>query len=55
MFRICLQKMNYDLDDCTLWEFMFPSDDKPKLLLPEDELDDFEDDEEVDFMSCPLF
>ena len=31
-----------------LWEYMFPSDEKPKLLLPDDEdLDDFDDEEEV--------
>ena len=39
--------MKYDLGDCTLWEYMFPSDEKPKLLLPEEELDEFEDDDEV--------
>lgn len=43
--------MTYDLGDCVTWEFMFPSNDKPQLQLPED--DDFDDmDEEV--LACDL-
>ena len=43
----CLQKMQYDLGDCTLWEFMFPSNDKPVLQLPDEERFDEFDEEEV--------
>ena len=42
-----LQKMQYDLGDCTLWEFMFPSNDKPVLQLPDEERFDEFDEEEV--------
>ena len=38
--------MLYDLGDCTQWEFMFPSNDKPQLQLPDEErFDEFEDEE----------
>ena len=36
--------MKYDLGDCTLWEYMFPSNDKPQLVLPDE--DNLDDDEE---------
>ena len=40
--------MTYDLGDCTQWEFMFPSNDKPILQLPdEDQFDDLGEEEEV--------
>ena len=41
--------MRYDLGDCTLWEFMFPSNDKPLLNIPDEEPDlmDGLDDDEV--------
>lgn len=44
-----MQNMKYDLGDCTLWEFMFPSNEKPLLTIPEDEQDlmDGLDDDEV--------
>ena len=38
------KNMRYDLGDCTLWEFMFPSNEKPVLQIPED--DEFGEDEE---------
>jgi len=54
-YWVCMQdcstgvkNVRYDLGDCALWEYMFPLDDKPKLLLPEEELDDFEDNDEID-------
>ena len=39
-----LQDMKYDLGDCTLWEYMFPTNDKPQLVLPDE--DNLDDDEE---------
>ena len=40
--------MHYDLGDCTLWEFMFPSNEKPQLTIPdEDDMLDGFDDEDV--------
>ncbi|KAK3093928.1 hypothetical protein FSP39_021907 [Pinctada imbricata] len=44
--------LSYDLGDCTVWEYMFPNNDKPLLRIPEaeddilDGLDDDEDNEE---------
>ena len=29
--------MKYDLGDCTLWEYMFPTNDKPQLVLPDED------------------
>ena len=39
------QNLHYDLGDCTLWEFMFPSNEKPQLAIPEEEdlMDDMDD------------
>ena len=36
--------MVYDLGDCTMWEYIFPSNEKPTLQLPEE--DDLLDDED---------
>ncbi|PAA91434.1 hypothetical protein BOX15_Mlig015216g2, partial [Macrostomum lignano] len=41
-----VRKLSYDLGDCTLWEFMFPSNEKPLYLLPE--VKENRDDEEGD-------
>lgn len=38
----CSQTMKYDLGDCAIWEYMFPSNDKPLLQLPDE--DDYGDD-----------
>ena len=36
--------MSYDLGDCAKWEYMFPTNEKPVLLLPDEDIDmDFED------------
>ena len=44
--------MKYDLGDCTLWEYMFPTNDKPQLVLPdEDNLDDDEENVSCVFLS----
>jgi len=48
-----VKKLRYDLGDCTLWEFMFMSNGKPTLQIPEDEdlidgMDDEEEQEEVE-------
>lgn len=42
--------LKYDLGDCTLWEYMFPSNDKPLLQLPDEDdiLDGLDDDDEED-------
>ncbi|GFR82652.1 dynein regulatory complex subunit 7-like [Elysia marginata] len=54
-YWVCMQdcsdgvaKLNYDLGDCTAWEFMFPGVDKNQLLIPEaeDDLDNLDDDED---------
>ena len=40
--------MMYDLGDCTIWEYMFPSNEKPILQIPVDvDHGAFEDEEEV--------
>jgi hypothetical protein len=44
---IIVQELVYDLDDCTLWEFVFPGGEKSTLLLPEDDDDMMGDDDEV--------
>lgn len=38
--------LSYDLGDCTKWEYMFPSIDKPLKIPGEDGFEDFEDEEE---------
>ena len=43
--------MQYDLGDCTLWEYMFPSNEKPQLLIPDDEYLEDLDDEEVSIVT----
>jgi len=43
LLMLWLQKLRYHLNDCALWEFMFPSNDKPPLVLSNDgENADFE-------------
>lgn len=42
-----VMEMTYDLGDCTKWEFMFPTNEKPVLLLPDEDID-IEFDDEVD-------
>ncbi|CAG5133748.1 unnamed protein product, partial [Candidula unifasciata] len=49
-YWVCMQdcsdgvaKLNYDLGDCTLWEYMFPNLDKPQLLIPEPVEDEYTD------------
>ncbi|VDI74883.1 Hypothetical predicted protein [Mytilus galloprovincialis] len=37
--------LTYDLGDCTKWEYMFPSIDKPLKIPGEDGFEDFEDEE----------
>ena len=39
--------MRYDLGDCTLWEYMFLSNEKPQLQIPDDDdiLDGLDEDE----------
>lgn len=44
---IFVQELVYDLDDCTLWEFVFPGGEKSTLLLPEDDDDMMGDEDEV--------
>lgn len=52
-FKVCLirifvfQGLSFDLGDSTVWEFMFPNNDKPLLKIPdaEDDLNDMDDDE----------
>ena len=45
---LSLQEMSYDLGDIARWEFMFPHNDKPLLMLPgEEEFDMPLDEEEV--------
>ena len=45
--------MSYDLGDIARWEFMFPHNDKPLLMLPgEEEYDMPLDEEEVSFIAC---
>lgn len=41
------QGLSFDLGDSTVWEFMFPNNDKPLLKIPdaEDDLNDMDDDE----------
>ena len=39
------QGLSYDLGDCTKWEYMFPSIDKPLKIPGEDGFEDFEDEE----------
>ena len=39
--------MRYDLGDCTLWEYMFLSNEKPQLQIPEDDILDGLDEDEV--------
>lgn len=41
------QGLSYDLGDCTKWEYMFPSIDKPLKIPGEDGFEDFEDEEVV--------
>ncbi|KAF6021549.1 CCDC135 [Bugula neritina] len=42
--------LKFDLGDCSLWEFMFPSSDKPLLSIPDldEDLDIDDEDEEED-------
>lgn len=44
------QGLSFDLGDPTVWEYMFPNNDKPLLKIPdaEDDLNDM-DDEEVKY------
>ena len=43
--------MSYDLGDIARWEFMFPHNDKPLLMLPgEEEFDMPMDEEEVNLL-----
>ena len=44
--------MKYDLGDCTLFEYMFPSNDKPQLQIPDDE--ELDDDENVSLLCGPI-
>lgn len=46
IFLFC-QDLLFDLGDCVRWEFMFPSNEKPTLDIPDMDEDalDFEDDE----------
>lgn len=52
-FKVCLIRifvfkgLSFDLGDSTVWEFMFPNNDKPLLKIPdaEDDLNDMDDDE----------
>ena len=46
--------MNYDLGDCTCWEFMFPNNDKPILQVPDEDEIMFNDDEQVE-ISTTIF
>ncbi|XP_074648712.1 dynein regulatory complex subunit 7-like [Tubulanus polymorphus] len=41
-----VKNLRYDLGDCACWEYMFPSDEKPQLQIPEMEEEMFEDDDE---------
>lgn len=51
-----LQNLKYDLGDCTLWEYMFPSNDKPLLQIPdEDDLLDGLDEDDVSFTVLGVF
>jgi len=48
-----VKKLKYDLGDCTLWEFMFLSNGKPQLQIPDEEdlgdmMEDEEEQEEVE-------
>ena len=36
---LCLQKLHYELSDCALWEFMFPSNDKLHHLTADQDAD----------------
>ena len=38
-----LQKLRYDLDDCALWEFMFPSNDRRQQSSSSQQADDEDD------------
>lgn len=38
--------MQYDLGDCALWEYMFPTNEKPTLQL-HDEIDPLDDEEVI--------
>lgn len=40
-------KLKYDLGDCTQWEYMFPSNETPQLLLPSEEGNEGFEEEEV--------
>jgi hypothetical protein len=40
------QNLTYDLGDCTLWEFMFPCNDKPILQVPDAQEDEYDLDED---------
>lgn len=47
MFVFVFQKLKYDLGDCTQWEYMFPSNETPQLLLPPEEGNEGFEEEEV--------
>ena len=47
--------MSYDLGDIARWEFMFPHNDKPLLMLPGEEEFDMPLDEEEVSCSLPRF
>jgi len=50
-----LQKLRYDLDDCALWEFMFPSNDRRQQSSSSQQADDEDDaDDNADFEVGPL-
>ena len=44
---LLFQKLKYDLGDSTQWEYMFPSNETPQLLLPSEEGNEGFEDEEV--------
>ena len=49
LITLTVQEMSYDLGDIARWEFMFPHNDKPLLMLPgEEEFDMPLDEEEED-------
>ena len=47
-FFMSQQDLKFDLGDCSLWEYMFPTSDKPPLSIPDpdEDLDLDEEDEE---------
>ena len=51
-----MQNLKFDLGDPTQWEFMFPSNDKPELMLPGErskgDFNDLDDLEEVSVVYC---